>query len=495
MLQPPSPPYLDVGRDFAGGFGVAIKVSRNSYGHEGAGFMHLPYVPLASSTSVLEREGYSPIFLDAQAEKKDLRDVLKFVEKNEPDVIIAVINLPSIYGDLNLLKAIKQENSNIKIIGIGTVCKVLTQEVLKDGIILDYAVCGEPESILPELINRVKNSEKVHNVKGIAFLRNGSIIRTPERSLIDDLDSIPFPAYHLMPMDRYKMGSAGYICNCAPIYASKGCPFQCSYYCPYPLAFGNKIRYRSPANVVAEIEYLVKEFNVEGIVFRDQTFTLNPKHTEKICQLLIEKRLNITWICETRADRVSDSLLKMMKKAGCISVIYGLETGDPKLLYEVGKPGVRLSKFFEAVKMTKKHGMFAHVHVIIGLPGENWRTIKNTLMTLFKLRVDNADFNIVTPYPGTGFFEEVKKEGLLLTEDWSNYTGLDPVLKTETMSSDDLKKAQQYLDHEFRFGAPLYIKMERSIRQFKMSKRKREKIMRFIYKKIFGKKNGRIYDK
>lgn len=483
MLQPPSPPYLDIGRDFAGGFGVAIKVSRNSYGHDGTGFMHIPYAPLANSASILEKEGYSIIYLDAQAEKMNLREVQKFVDKNKPDIIISVINLPSLYGDLSLLRVIKQENPEIKIIGIGTVCKVLTQEILKDNI-LDYAVCGEPESILHELITLLEKSETVDDIKGIAFIRNGSIVRTPEPPLIMDLDSIPFPAYHLMPMDKYQMGILDGIGNSAAIYSSKGCPFQCSYYCPYPLGFGNKIRFRSPANVVAEIEYLANNFGVKSIVFRDQTFTFKPKHTEKICKLLIEKKLDLEWCCETRGDKVNYSLLKYMKKSGCFSVIYGLETGDDELLNKVGKPGVQLSKFHEAIKMTQKAGMLAHVHVIVGLPGENWKSVNNTLKTLFKLGVDNADFNIVTPYPGTGYFEDVKKKGLLLSEKWSDYTGIDPVLRTENMSADDLKKAQQYLDYEFRFHAPFQIELERSIRSFMLSKRKKEKIDKFLRKKI-----------
>jgi len=480
---------MDVNRDYAGGFGVAVKTDRNSYGH-GSNMEVVPYISLVYSASVLEEAGYDVTFLDAQAEKMNIEQVLLRIHAIKPDLIVSVINLPSIYGDVKLFESIKKNFPSVKIICMGTMCKILPGEVLKNGTV-DCAITGEAEGVLVELLSKIKKNESIAGVKGIAFMNEKNLIRTPQPPLITDLDSLPFPPYHLMPMNKYRTFYFGMDTIYAPIWSSRGCPFQCSYYCPYPLGFGKKIRYRSPKNVVDEIDYIVTEFEVGGIIFRDQNFTLDYKRTEEICDIIIEKKIDINWLCETRLDKVPNSLLRKMRKAGCTSIHFGLETGDPDILNKTGKPGMKLSTARDAIKRTKKNGIVPTVNVIIGLPGDTWKSIENTLKVLFKLHLDSVQFNMVTPYPGTKFFEDAERKGLIAIKDWSKYTGIDPVMRTENLTIEELKNAQKYLERNFYRTPPFLVKTERIAKKLLYQKGRRQRVARFL-RNISGRKEQKI---
>lgn len=219
----------------------------------------------------------------------------------------------------------------------------------------------------------------------------------------------------------------------------------CSFYCPYPLGMGRKIRFRQGEDFVDEISHLNQRYGVTGFAFRDQVFSSNIDRAEEICDLIVERKLRIQWFCETRFNMVSRRLLKKMRMAGCRRVHYGLETGDPDLLFRVGKPGTRISDVKEALRMTKQAGITPLTHIILGLPGENPNTIQNTLGTLRELGVVNISVNLATPYPGTPLFEYAREHGLIENHDWSHYTSFSPVMRTEELSISELKKWRAFL--------------------------------------------------
>ncbi|MCK5529576.1 MAG: polysaccharide deacetylase family protein, partial [Kiritimatiellae bacterium] len=264
-----------------------------------------------------------------------------------------------------------------------------------------------------------------------------------EQAHLMDLDSLPEMPYHLVPLEKYWYHGFGEDARFAAVFSSRGCSFKC-YYCPYPMGFGGCIVHRDPIKVVDEIEKLQKTYGVEGILFRDQVFSMDWDKTHRLCDEIIRRKLNLKWVVETRLDRVNEELLLKMKAAGCIRIHYGLESGDPKLFSRVGKDGAegRMEELLANFTLTEKIGIHPHMFMLIGLLGETWDTVNSTIQTIKRMKPVTLQVAVVTPYPGTGLYDEIKEKGLLLSEDWSLYTGFKAVARTEELSSDDLIKAR-----------------------------------------------------
>jgi len=466
-----------VNRDYAGGFGVGVRVARDRYGHTGGGFERMPNVILAHSTGILREAGHRIDFCDAQAEDLDARRVLDRVGAVDPDLLVTCINLPSLDGDRSLLASIRNAYPGLPIVASGTVCKTLPGDAIGGGLV-DLSPMVEEESVIALAAQCLADGLPVTRAPGGLAWVDGALVPSGPAPPARPLDDLPFPAYDLMPMGAYTMRLLGRTLRYAPIFTTRGCPFPCTY-CPYPIGLGSKVRYRTPARVIQEIE-LVRDLGAEGLIFRDQTFSLNKKHAESVCRLLAEKGLGMQWSCETRVDLVTDPMLQLMRKAGCRVIEYGMETGDPELLAAVGKPGATLEDLRDAVRLTRRAGLMARVHLIIGLPGETWQTVQRTLDALFELRVDNADFNVITPYPGTPLHAWAVERGFLLARSWSDYTGIDPAMRTEQMTAEDLKRAQLYLDWSFRRNAPFVTRWGRRWRVFRYNADRMERLGRFV---------------
>lgn len=464
VMQLPSPPGLDVNRDYAGGYGVAVHVPRSTYGHDGTHQELMPNVVLSHATGVLREAGHRVEFCDAQVERLDENAVLNRIGGSDPDLLVTCLNLPSLDGDRHLLRVVRRNYPCLQIVASGTVCKALPEEALRDGLV-DLAPVSEEETVIELAAGRVAEGRAPGTAPGGFVWRDGTIVPSGPVPVGRSLDEIPFPAYDLMPMKHYRIQFFGRRLQYAPIYTSRGCPFPCSY-CPYPLGLGKKARFRTPSRVIEEIE-LVHTLGAEALVFRDQTYTLNRRHAETVCDLLAAKKLGMKWICETRVDLVTPELLRKMRAAGCRGINFGMETGDPDLLARVGKPGATFEDLKRGISITRKSGFLAEVHLIVGLPGETWETIHRTLAALHELKVDNADFNIITPYPGTPLFAYAKEHNLISARSWSEFTSVDPVMRTENMTIEELKRAQLYLDWGFRRGGPATARWVRRLRSFR----------------------------
>jgi len=460
ILNLPSPPNMDVNRDYSGGYGTAHKVKRDYYGHSGNLVfpLFLPYV-----ATTLKKAGYALSVLDGQAMKYTKNQVLSSIEKENPEVIISMISLPSIYGDIDLLKKVK-EATGAFLIGIGAVCKVMPEEILLksniDVVIRDnYPTYGQTLLNLVENFERFKGDEDLDEIKGISYLRSSEVVNNSSANPVENLDDIDFSVYTLLPMDRYKLyfnDLSGKDWNYFPILSSKGCPFPCIY-CPYPIGFGKKIIYKSVGKLIQEIEFLKDNFGFNAFLFRDQVFTMDQKRVEKICDEIIQRGLDIKWLFETRVDKISGNLLRKISKAGCNRIHYGVETGDPELLKIIGKPGVSREIVKKTIKTTKENNILTMVHIIVGLPGETKKSLENTYNFILDLDPDYASWNLITPYPGTKLFEMAKEKKLILTYDWSMYTADDLVMRTESLSGEELLKAKEEMDRNFKIRKNLKI--------------------------------------
>lgn len=437
VFQLPSPPFWDVSREYAGGFGTADPSSRREFGHGGS---TVPNVSLVYSASILDYNGHQVSFVDAQLERLNLSQAIERIRDVDPDVLISVISLPSMKQDLNLLSQAKQELPQLTIVAVGTVCKVLSFEVLRCEAI-DYVVVGEAEAVIAGLVDCLAAGKDASSITGVVSRKSKKVDLYEEQPWVRDLDSLPLPAYHLLSVRKYREPLFGQKTPYFPVWRSRGCPYKCSFYCPYPVGFGKRVRFHSEERVIEEIDHLVNRFGVEAIVFRDQVFNYDFERAERLCDMIINKSWHITWVCEARLGEISPILVKKMKKAGCRRIHFGLETGDSRLLESLAKPSLKLSCVEEVVRTVKEAGIKVQLNVMVGLPGENHNTLRNTRHFLKRIRPDYTYFCWVTPYPGTRLFEEAKQKGLLQTKDWEGYTGYNPIMRTEDLSIPELKKA------------------------------------------------------
>jgi radical SAM superfamily enzyme YgiQ (UPF0313 family) len=434
---------MNVKRDLAGGMGVADPSPRTRFGHDRR-YITMPNLSLLYSAGVLERDGYEVTFVDAQSDDLDKAQVVARVRQQQPEVVVQLLNLPSLYGDLEILKAIREAGT--RTVAVGTVTIPLF-ETIANSEAADAIIRGDPELMLPFLMHAFGETaeapERFEKLYGVWSNRH--------ISHIEDLDQLPPLPYHLLDFNKYWYFPFGVGVPYASIFASRGCSYHC-YYCPYPMGFGSRIVHRDPIRVVDEIEDLYRNRGIRAVLFRDQVFTMDRDRTLHLCAEIIRRGLKISWVVETRLDKVDEALLRKMKEAGCVRMHFGIESGDPELFDKVGKDGAKgmLEQFFLNYQTVEKVGIAAHMFVLVGLLGETWESIHKTIDTVRRMKPLTLQAAVVTPYPGTGLYDQAKRKGLLTTEDLSQYSGFIPVSRTEKMSADDLLKARQMIVHAHR---------------------------------------------
>lgn len=446
VLNPPSPPYFDVCRDWAGGFGTAMPVKRRvDYGHHGKPIFY-PF--LAYASAVLRKENYNHIVLDCQKLKLSKFQVLRDVKNQNPDVIISLIGLPSLKKDLELIDIIKESLPNTTIVGVGTTCRFLHNDILLNSKIDALLRNSYPYvSNLAHFLEVQELKQNLKKVPGVSYVKSGKVVSTVE-SPDTSLNKLPPPNYDDVELDGYDVFKDldGNQYNYIPILDSKGCPYSCIY-CPYPVGFGKNWTPRFPKDIVDEIEHLHAR-GVEGFLFRDQSFPMNKKHAIKVCEEIIHRKLDIAWFCEARVDHVSKRLLEIMKKAGCKQIHYGVETGDPELI-KLGKPQTNLDTTRKAFRWTKELGLWATAHVISGWPDESLETLARTSKFVAEISPETVNWNFLTPYPGTKLYEMAKENNLILTNDWSKYTSHMIVMRTKWLGASQLRMATNKIIRDY----------------------------------------------
>lgn len=454
FLQPPSPPGIDVMRDFAGGFGTAESCERPRFGHSGT---PMPYMPFLYAGAGVRQNGHELAFLDGQALDLDKRETISRLQAFKPQVVAIVLNLPSLEDDLAFATSIRELLPDCKIIGGGTVAKALTEEILCGGAI-DFAVTGFEEKSIPEIVDSIA-SGNLNPVKGTAVRQNGKLINASDEQP-PDLDSLNLPPYDLLPLDRYRSWEFsleksfmsvqfGQPRRYFPIFLSRGCAFLCDY-CPYPVGFGRRVRGRSEEKVMAEIEHLYKNHGIDAFIFRDQNFTLAKKRVENLCRAIVKARLPIMWSCETRVDLVDKSLLELMRRAGCRRIFFGVETGDKDVFQESGKPGVRYEQVKQAFSLSRQNGIIPCAHVMVGIPGETGDSARTTEQLLKQIGAVHGNCAVATPYPGTKFYERMRAADYIKGRQWSEFTGNDPVLDLPGQNPTQIRKSKEHLRAFFR---------------------------------------------
>jgi radical SAM superfamily enzyme YgiQ (UPF0313 family) len=447
ILNLPSPPGMDVDRDYSGGYGTANLVRRQEYGHSGD-VLFLSFTPYLGTA--IRRQGWGLQVIDAQASRWNLDETLGAVERLSPDFIVSLVSLPSMAGDLEVLHRVKQRLPRCTILAVGTVARTLSDELLKNCAV-DFAIVANYPFYAPPIMDLVKacQANSPPSSRFITINQPGKTVAgsdkssTPglgDKARADSLDDLDLEVYSAFPLREYRTsfaGTRGESVNYFPVLSSAGCPYPCIY-CPYPLGFGKVIAYKSPDKLVAEMEYLRDQFGIQAFLFRDQVFTANHRRVETLCDLILARGLDVQWLFETRVDLVSKDLLEKVRRAGCNRIHFGIETGDAEFLRRVGKPGVEQRQALEAFREAAALGIRTVAHVIVGLPGETREMLWNTYRFLGELDPDNASWNLATPYPGTKLFEEAERKNLILTRDWTKFNTNELVMRTEELSGPEL---------------------------------------------------------
>jgi len=391
----------------------------------------------------LEDVGHKVKILDAPILNLRKRKIKKEIRQFDPDVVGVSSVTHNIGNALSLVEMAKENNPNCMTILGGPHATMTTKEILSENPYVDFIVRGEGEKTLVELLEKTKEKD-FEKVKGISFKQNGRIIENENREPIADLDSIPFPAYHLFPMERYKTkvidreiyGKPGQ--PMSSIITSRGCPNNCIF-CSTCALWGKKWRTRSPENVVEELKILRYKYGKKVIDFLDDTLTVDKKRTMRICELIKEEGLDISWMCLSRVNLFTKEIASSLKKAGCFAVTFGFESGVQKTL-DFLKKGFTVEDSKRAVQIAKETGLKVAGTFIIGVPGETRETINENISFVRNLNLNFTNFSILVPFPGTEIYEIAEKNNLLLTRDWSKYLSTNSVMKVPGFTPRELRK-------------------------------------------------------
>lgn len=374
---------------------------------------------LAYATAVLEREGHQVILLDMVAAGQEKEDLCRVVKREQPDFVVLDSTTPSIYSDIECSRIVK-DASGARVIMVGPHVSALPQEtlILAKGSI-DVVCIGEYDYTLRDI---VKSYPSLTDIKGIAYYDNGKTLETEPRPLIENLDELPFPAWHHLDLMKYFDG--GKLYPYIDIISGRGCPNRCIF-CLWPqVMHGTRYRLRSAGNVVDEIE---RDISICPAVlrggeffFEDDTFTADPARAMQICEEILRRKLKITFSVNARADSVDEKLFMLMKRAGCRELLVGFESGSQEVLDKARKH-MSLQQSRLLVECAKKTGLEVHGCFVIGLPGETEDTARKTIEFALGLGLTTAQFSGAVPFPGTDFFDLCKTEGWLQTEVWSKW--------------------------------------------------------------------------
>ncbi|MCW7754220.1 B12-binding domain-containing radical SAM protein [Desulfobotulus sp. H1] len=300
------------------------------------------------------------------------------------------------------------------------------ENLLNDTPELDLIVLGEGEATLAELVPRLQDPECWQDIAGLALRGKDGVVFTPERPLIQDLDTLPLPSRHLLPISRYQ--ALGFPVS---IITSRGCPNGCIF-CLGRRMVGAKVRHRSADLVVNEIEGLLA-MGFSYINIADDLFTANARRVEVFCEEIRKRGLIFSWSVFSRVNTINAHLLRLMKEAGCVSVSFGIESGCPDMLKRV-KKGITLDQAREAVAACRETGMRAHASFMVGLPGETEESLRRTQEFQDELGIESG-YHFLCPFPGTTVRENIKEYDMeILTSDWRLYDADSPVVRTEGVS-------------------------------------------------------------
>lgn len=430
-----------------------------------------PPIGLASVAAVLEDKiDVLPIF-DGNFSNNYIKELKSLIISKEPDVVGFTAYTPFARKVMEGARAIKEIDINIFVVVGGPHVTVLPEKTLTRCPEIDVAVYGEGDLTIQELMQ----GRPLNEIEGIAYRDGEKVMKNQPRAYINDLDSLPFPAYHLLPNfpEGYRSHPPkGSGARWASVMWSRGCPFNCSY-CSREASFGRVYRCNSPKYVVSLLNHLHDKFGIKEVTFYDDVFTLNRSKTIKLLELLYPENLGfkLSWDCETRVDLVDQELLQAMKLAGCHTIAYGIEHG--LWIHEIKGGRATIEQAEKVVRWTHEAGIQTIGYFMIGLPHETAETIQRTIEFAKKLDVTWAQFSITIPLPGSELYRQAIVINPGLDDEWDKlvYESLSdmdmPFLFSKDLSEIDLVYWRRRAYKEFYIRPSYILKRLFSIRDLR----------------------------
>jgi len=419
-----------------------------------------PPLGMAYMAAVLLQNGYDVSLLDSVIEgfKEEVtledgrvrygissEEIARRVAEYNPD-FVGISCLFSSQHDFaeEMMKLVKNINPGIVTAAGGSHPTLLSEQVIANEY-LDFIVLGESDFSILDLMKALESGD-MSKADGIVYKKDGKIKTVPKSGFIKNLDSIPLPARHLLPMDKYsEEGTAhGDSIEASPytsIMTSRACVISCSF-CSSKSFWGKTYRTRSAKNVVDEIEHLIKDFGIREIHFEDDNLTADKKRAKEIFHMMLDRKLNIPWATPSGIAlyTLDDEMIELMKESGCYRISLAVESGCQDVLDNIIEKPLKLGKVREQVKKIKEVGLKTHAWYTIGYPDETLEQIYETIRYARELATDYASFNIVTPLPGSKVYEIAKERGLIKEPmEWSKLELGKGMISTEIFSTEDIK--------------------------------------------------------
>jgi len=431
--------------------------------------------------ALLEKEGHEVSLIEANAFDLTLDYIKKETERIKPDVVFARTGFDTQEEDIKVLEIAKEHGAHTLLR-----CKIIAEvphirDALLEKPFIDIFINEEPESIVPGLLKKISHSGSWKDAPGISFREKGKIITTPPGNRLTAPDDMPFPAYHLLP--NIKPYHTGIMMRppFTTVISSRGCPFSCTF-CSYGNA---KYRTRSPENVVAELEWLVDRYGIKRFIFFDEMIFLHDGRIDEICKLMLEKGLKLRWTLNSRVKPLNLETLKLMKKAGCFEICFGIESGSNKILENIEK-GITTDDVKEAARLCRKADLDIYAMMLIGSPGETEETINESIKLIQQIDPFYTQFSFVVPAPNAPGFDYYRNNNLLLTEKWSDYCPIEekPIIRTEALSPEDLIRLRSKCYRETQLNVAHFFRKVKKIDWSLIHWGENIKILKIIWKRV-----------
>lgn len=414
----------------------------------------LPPTDLMYLAAVAEKAGLEAKIMDYSQGGDYEKDLKEF----KPDYLLINIATPTLEHDLDAVKIAKQICPNIKTIAKGAAFLTFGLAILEEHKDLDIGILGEAEETLREILE----GKSMPKILGIYYRDDLLIKFTGQRPFIEDLDSIPFPARHLVDNSIYRRPDNNKVQ--ATIKVSRGCPFHCFFCLATPVS-GAKVRRRSVQNILEEIKECVEKYNITNFLFWSDIFNLDRKWVFELCQAIIDSGLKITWSANTRADTADLEMAQKMYESGCRLVSIGVESGSQYMLDKMGKK-ITLDDIRNTVKIFKKAKIRIYNYFVIGLPWESEETVEDTIRFAIELDSDFISFYTATPLPGSTFYSYAREHNLFDKDTSFANAYYYPAVNTHYLSKDRIFELHKSAIRRF-YLRPFYIlKMLSRIRSF-----------------------------
>ncbi|HVN67890.1 MAG TPA: radical SAM protein, partial [Candidatus Sulfotelmatobacter sp.] len=426
-----------------------------------------PPLGLAWLAAVCRKNGFEPLIVDGPALHLTAQQTADKVLSYKPDYVGLTAANISIERAGQIAEFIKNAASDkIKIIIGGPHLTSVPERTMQLFPHFDIGVIGEGEVTIVELLQALAGGRGPEQVKGLIIRKNGALLRTGVRPLIQHLDELPMPAWDLLPDLKTFYCPPVHTVKCFPaalLVPSRGCPYQCTF-CDRSV-FGNRYRIFSVDYVIRMVRDLYDNYGIREIQFRDDNLTVNRQYLTELCTRLLAEPIKICWSCVGRVNTIDPELLRLMKRSGCWSISYGIESGSQRILDEI-KKGTTLAQIKQAINWTAQAGISTVGFFMAGLPGENAESMAATIKLVKELPLSEFHMTFFTPHPGTAVYPIADHYGVF-TEDWKKMSEWYPVFIPTGLTKEELVKYVKRANATFYFRPRIIVNYLKKIKSWR----------------------------